>query len=158
MWSTLKIFYKIVFLYIPFILFGIIGIFLLNQQFGDLNSDTIKITNYGFAIVLSLSAVCFNWSRAITKDDDLQFFAKNQGEVLLMAAILFLIISGCKYVLITVEQNTITKVIPNFIKHLIQEVESIGFAASFTIIYWSLFRIFKRIINKGGFGPDYVSK
>lgn len=62
--------------------------------------DTIFLTNYGFAILIGISSVCFSWARNIDKNEDIWDEYERIMDCAvdsIYSAILFLLSSGFKF-------------------------------------------------------------
>ncbi|MDR3678435.1 MAG: hypothetical protein P4L41_00615 [Flavipsychrobacter sp.] len=95
MMKTFKILAKLLFLYVPFIIFALLCINVFIKTFADLDNSTYStLTSYGAAIIAGLGSVTFNWSRSVKRTEE---FAAKQGERLLLASIGFLLQAGIKY-------------------------------------------------------------
>lgn len=77
----------------------VVGLYFTSTMLNDLRRDTTSITNAAFAILASLAALSFSWSRAISAGDvgDCRDRACYAGERLFHAAILMLVASLLKY-------------------------------------------------------------
>lgn len=96
---------KIFLIFIPNFFFTILGISILFYNFQNIKEDTTSLTNYGFAILVGISSLCFSWARGLNKDEDTQTLEKATifGESFFHSAIIFLLLSAIKYATIHLE-------------------------------------------------------
>ena len=83
----------------PISIVALIGLYFTYQVFANPVSDTMPITNYTFAIVITLSSVSFGYARC-AGDEDVKGRAQYCGERFLHSSLLFLVASVVKYFLI----------------------------------------------------------
>ena len=62
-----------------------------------MSQDTVNLTNYGFAILVGLSSVCFAWARSLKEGEEEIIEIIFYAESFLHCAIIFLITSAIKY-------------------------------------------------------------
>lgn len=88
--------------------FGLFILYALIFELVNFKNDTIGLTNYGFAIMLGLSAICFSWASALTKKDK-----RSKRRILdnaidaLYGAIVFLMGAGFKYIVIAKDDSVL---------------------------------------------------
>jgi hypothetical protein len=139
---------KILIIYLPFSIFGLFGIPLFFSVLVNIENDaTTKLTNYGFAIIAALSALCFSWNRSVATDTDLQDFTRVQGQRSLLIAIIFLICSGIKYFMVSIA--ALPFLYPNIVIRACQLIlfplVSTAFLFLLSVAFWILFRIALRL-------------
>lgn len=150
-------FFRFLFLIVPFIFLGTFGLGLISNQFRSIEPDnTTNVTNISFAIIIALSSVMFSWSRSIIENEKLRFFANEQGQRLLLSAILFLACAGFKYSIINLDLFFffVDKQAMFVIKSILKSIMGLAFAFSFGLAFWCLLRT--AMMLWGGF--DYNKK
>ena len=104
---------RIFILYIPTFLFIALGAFLVFDNFQSADKDTTYLTNYGFAILIGLTSICFSWTRNMYNEKEPLMLAivSKAGENSFHSSIIFLIASSLKYSLVNLnkflDSNTI---------------------------------------------------
>lgn len=88
--------------FIPSILLAILFGFIVLDDFTQSSKDTTYLTNYGFAILIGISSICFSWARNMDKESEPLMLNKvsTSGENSFHCAIMFLISSAIKYSLV----------------------------------------------------------
>lgn len=114
-------FNKIFVVILPSIIFAILGFSILLYSFKNIREDTTYLTNYGFAILIGLSSVCFSWTRNIDNEKEPLMLKRvsASAEGFLHCAIIFLLSSIIKYgtlklgILFGEEYNLVKEIIIN---------------------------------------------
>jgi hypothetical protein len=85
-----------IFIYIGF---GILVFHAIISELTNFSKDTFGLTNYGFAILLGISSICFSWARNLSadKEKEKKRLMDNATEAL-YGALIFLLASGFKFV------------------------------------------------------------
>lgn len=134
---------------IPLMLFLILGLSIMLSIFKNKNQDTTNLTNYGFAILIGFSSVCFSWARNMNPEKEPKMLEKisNCGEVSLLAAILFLVASLIKYCHINIDEIYFMKKIPFIYYRIINIFLELVYGICFVSAYYHTYYIFKTINN-----------
>jgi len=79
--------------------FGILVLYAIISELTNFSKDTFGLTNYGFAILLGISSICFSWARNLSpdKEKEKKRLTDNATEAL-YGALIFLLASGFKLV------------------------------------------------------------
>ncbi|WP_207426661.1 hypothetical protein [Pedobacter sp. SYSU D00535] len=89
----IKLVARLFVIFVPIVILIVAFVALIDQ-----NEETIKISNVGFLMFVALGNVCFSWSRSLeSRDQDKSKTVAQMGVEFVIAAILFLIASICKY-------------------------------------------------------------
>lgn len=92
-------FNKVFLVELPNFFFGLLGSTIVIYGFKNINEDTTSLTNYGFAILVGISSVCFSWTRGLDNEKEPLMIKRisQAGEGSLHCAIVFLLASALKY-------------------------------------------------------------
>lgn len=78
--------------------FRSIAMIAIVMELGNFNKDTFGLTNYGFAIALGISSICFAWCRNLdSSEKSLAKELTNHAITSLYASLIFLLASAFKY-------------------------------------------------------------
>jgi len=97
-------FNELMYLKIPLILFYFFGFNLIIFLFFHQDKDTTDITTSIFAIMATISAICFSWSKALDEKSESQYVNK-LGERFFQSSLLFILASSLKYISINFYKN-----------------------------------------------------
>ena len=124
---------KIFIVIIPSVIFALLGGSILLYSFKNINEDTTYLTNYGFAILIGLSSVCFSWTRNLDNEKEPLMLrtASASAEGFLHCAIIFLLSSIIKYG--TLKIDILFGEEYNVVKTIIISILSILYGISFTL-------------------------
>lgn len=93
---------RIFILHIPSYIISLLGLVIILDDFQTADKDTTYLTNYGFAILIGFASICFSWARNMDREKEPKMLDEVSiaGEKSFHSAILFLMGSGIKYILI----------------------------------------------------------
>jgi hypothetical protein len=79
--------------------FGILVLYAIISELTNFSKDTFGLTNFGFALLLGISSICFSWARNLSpdKEKEKKRLMDNATEAL-FGALIFLLASGFKFV------------------------------------------------------------
>ena len=133
-------YHKIFMVIIPSVIFAILGGSILLYSFKNINEDTTYLTNYGFAILIGLSSVCFSWTRNLDKEKEPLMLktVSASAEGFLHCAIIFLLSSVIKYG--TLKIDILFGEEYNLVKTIIISTLSILYGITFTLGFFKVER------------------